>query len=67
MFVLLSQQEQQEQEEPHQNIPEGSILEVLNLTHRRTPLPLPYTPSPTVIISTPMLTLYDPTFMLLLN
>ena len=65
---MSQQEEQEEQEEPHQNIPEGSILEVLNLTHRLIPSPLPPTPSPTVIISTPpMLTLYDPTFLLLLN
>ena len=62
------QQEEEEEQEPHQNLPEGSILEVLDLTHRLIPSPLPPTPSPTVIISTPpMLTLYDPIFLLLLN
>ena len=45
----LSHQEQEQ--EPHQNIPEGSILEVLNLAHRLIPLPLP--PSLTDINSTP--------------
>ena len=44
-FVFpLSQEQQQQEEEPHQNIAEGSILEVLNFTHRLMPLnptPLP--------------------------
>ena len=53
-FVLpLSQQQQKEQ--PHQNIPEGNILEVLNLAKNLTkpnqthdsPIPHPYiNPSP---------------------
>ena len=45
---------------PHQNIPEWSILEVSNLTHKLIPSPLP--PSSTDINpTTPMLTLYDQT------
>ena len=48
------------QDQPHQNIQEGSILEVLNLTHKLIPSPLP--PSSTDINpTTPMLTLYDQT------
>ena len=38
-FVFPLSQEQ-EQEQPHQNIAEESILEVLNLTHRLIPSPL---------------------------
>ena len=46
-FVFpLSQQEQQQEEQPHQNIVEESILEVLNLTHRLIP------PQPTLAILT---------------
>ena len=45
---------------PHQNIPEWSILEVSNLTHKLMTSPLP--PSSTDINpTTPMLTLYDQT------
>ena len=48
-FVLpLSQQEEQEQE-PHQNIPEGNILEVLNLAKSLT--------KPNQTHATPLLTL----------
>ena len=32
------QKEQQQQEEPHQNIPEGNILELLNLAKSLTKL-----------------------------
>ena len=60
-FVFPLSQEQQQQE-PHQNIPEGSLLEVLNLTHRLITSPLLH--YPTNINSTPpMLTLWDPTFL----
>ena len=55
------QQHEEQEQEPHQYIPEGSILEVLDLTHRLIPSPLP--PSPTDINPTPpMLTLCYPTF-----
>ena len=34
-FILpLSQQEQQQEEEPHQNIQEGSVLKIRNLANR---------------------------------
>ena len=49
-FFPLSQQDEEEEEEPHQNIAEGCILEVLNLTHRLKPFPL--LTSPTDINST---------------
>ena len=48
-FFPLSQQDEEE-EEPHQNIAEGCILEVLNLPHRLKPFPL--LTSPTDINST---------------
>ena len=36
MFYPLSQQEQEQREEPHQNIPEVNILDVLNLAKSLT-------------------------------
>ena len=40
-FVFPLSQEHQEHQEPHQNIAEERILEVLYLTHRLVPTPFP--------------------------
>ena len=44
VFPLSQEEQKEEQEQPHQNIAEESILEVLNLTHRL--IPSPVHPSP---------------------
>ena len=46
------QEEEEEEEEPNQNKPEGSILEVLNLTYRLIPSPLPHV-KPTLTLLPP--------------